>query len=72
MELSRSDLIKKGDLHRILYDSLSILFVALGLLAAFTWSLGPDVGPWYLNTPLVQGSVILLLALLLMISTSDQ
>lgn len=72
MPISRNDLIQKGDSRRILYDSLSVLLASVGLFATFTWRLGPDLGPQYLDTSLVQGVIILLLAMVLMVSASDQ
>lgn len=71
MKISRNDLIKEGDGPRLFYDSLSILIIAAGLFAAFAWNYGPDLGPQYINTALVQGAVILLLALIVMYSIPE-
>lgn len=71
MEISKTDLIGEGSRKQIVNDVLSIIFVAAGLFAAFAWSLGPDIGPEFLETQLFQGTVMLLLSLTLMVAASD-
>lgn len=71
MRISRADLIGEGGRERMVNDFLSIGLVGAGLFAAFAWSLGPDIGPEFLKTPMIQGTVILLLSLVLMIAASD-